>query len=119
MDDAKITSAGKKPLLDVIEKFGSWSITNNNWDEYSWKLETILAKTTAYLNGRTFLSLSTMSSYFDNTKSYITVSEIKVLLFWNDVNCCWQPTKKCASALELLQFLLYLQLYVHLHFLLL
>ncbi|XP_028410317.1 endothelin-converting enzyme homolog isoform X2 [Dendronephthya gigantea] len=74
MDDTEITSAGKKPLLDVIQKFGSWSITNNNWNEYYWKLETILAKTTAYLNANTFLSLSTMSSYFDNTKTYLTIS---------------------------------------------
>ena len=62
-----------QPILDVIEKHGSWKITNNDWSEEFWRLEKVLARVMVDLNTPAFLTLDVRPSFFDTSKMFITV----------------------------------------------
>ncbi|XP_028410310.1 membrane metallo-endopeptidase-like 1 [Dendronephthya gigantea] len=63
-----ISNAGMKPILDVIEKYGSWKITNKNWSEDSWILEKTLARMEVDLSTVTFIGAAVFPNIFDTTK---------------------------------------------------
>ena len=74
MDEISIKNAGMKPILDVIEKYGSWNITNSNWTGDSWELEKILGRVLADLRAPAFLALDVIPSFFNTSELFITVS---------------------------------------------
>ncbi|CAB3988916.1 endothelin-converting enzyme homolog, partial [Paramuricea clavata] len=74
MDESSIQNDGIKPVLDVIEKYGSWNITNKNWNGDSWILEKILARVLVDLQTPAFLSFDIKSSYYNTSEIFITVS---------------------------------------------
>ena len=61
-------------MLDVIEQYGSWNITNKHWSGDSWKLEKILARVIVDLETSAFLSLDVTPSYFNGSETVIAVS---------------------------------------------
>ncbi|XP_028410277.1 endothelin-converting enzyme homolog isoform X2 [Dendronephthya gigantea] len=74
MNDSNIESAGIKPILDVIEKHGSWNITNRNWNGDSWELEKVLARVLVDTQVPVFLGLDIQQSYFNTSEVFITIS---------------------------------------------
>ena len=74
MDEISIKNAGMKPILDVIEKYGSWNITNRNWTGDSWELERILGRVLADLKVPAFLALDVSPSFFNTSELFIAVS---------------------------------------------
>jgi hypothetical protein len=73
MNENYIKNDGVKPILDAIEKHGSWNITNKDWNGDSWKLEKILARALVDLNTPAFLSWGISRSLFDTSKRFVTV----------------------------------------------
>ena len=88
MNDSKISNDGINPILDVIEQYGSWNITNKNWSAADWKLERILAKTMFDLYRGIFLSVDIMSSFLNNSKLFISVSDMNAKQSLNSVMFC-------------------------------
>ena len=74
MDESSIKNDGIKPVLDVIEKYGSWNITNKTWNGDSWTLEKILARVLVDLKTSAFLALDIQPSFFNTSEIFITVS---------------------------------------------
>jgi hypothetical protein len=74
MIESAIKNAGIKPVLDVIEQYGSCNITNKNWSEDSWILEKILARLFVDLNTPAFLGLDIGTSFFNTSEIFIMVS---------------------------------------------
>ena len=74
MDTISIENAGIKPILDVIEKYGSWNITNSNWTGDYWVLEKILGRVLVDLGVPAFLALDVSPSYFNTSELFIEVS---------------------------------------------
>jgi hypothetical protein len=74
MDESSIKNDGIKPVLDVIEKYGSWNITNKTWNGDSWTLEKILARVLVDLKTSAFLALDITPSFFNTSEIFITVS---------------------------------------------
>ncbi|CAB4008176.1 membrane metallo-endopeptidase-like 1, partial [Paramuricea clavata] len=72
MNENYIKNDGVQPILDAIEKHGSWNITNKDWNGDSWKLEKILARALVDLNTPAFLSWGISRSLFDTTKKFVT-----------------------------------------------
>ncbi|XP_028410355.1 membrane metallo-endopeptidase-like 1 [Dendronephthya gigantea] len=68
MDENYISNAGMKPILDMIEKYGSWNITNEDWSEDSWYLERTLARMKVDLSTVTFVDAAVIPNIFDITK---------------------------------------------------
>lgn len=67
-----------KPINDVIEKYGSWNITNENWSEDSWILEKTMARMAVDLSTITFVGAVVVPNIFDTTKPHIiAVSKIQ------------------------------------------
>ncbi|CAB4014795.1 endothelin-converting enzyme homolog, partial [Paramuricea clavata] len=73
LDESWIKIDGIKPLLDVIEKYGSWNITNRNWNGDSWILEKILARVLVDLKTPVFLALDIKPSYFNTSEIFVTI----------------------------------------------
>ncbi|CAB3985406.1 endothelin-converting enzyme homolog, partial [Paramuricea clavata] len=73
MNENYIKNDGVKPILDAIEKHGSWNITNKDWNGDSWKLEKILARALVDLNTPAFLSWGISRSLFDTSKKFVTI----------------------------------------------
>ena len=73
MNERSIRNAGVKPMLDVIEHYGSWNITKKHWSGDSWKLEKILARAIVDLETPAFLSLDVTPSYFNWSETVIGV----------------------------------------------
>ncbi|CAB3983458.1 endothelin-converting enzyme 2-like isoform X2, partial [Paramuricea clavata] len=74
MDESSIKNYGNKPVLDVIEKYGSWNITNKNWNGDSWILEKILARVLVDLKTPAFLALDIKPSFFNTSEIFVTIS---------------------------------------------
>ena len=74
MNDSSINNAGLKPILDVIEKYGSWNITNNNWSSDSWQLERIIGRVLADIEIPAFVDLDVMPSLFNTSELFVKVS---------------------------------------------
>ena len=74
MNDTSINKAGKQPILSVIEKYGSWNITNNKWSNDSWKLERILGRVLADIEVSAFLALDVKPSFFNTSELFVVVS---------------------------------------------
>ena len=74
MDDTSINNAGLKPIRDVIEKHGSWNITNSNWSSESWKLESILGRALAEIEISAFIKLNVQPYVFNTSEWLVTVS---------------------------------------------
>ena len=74
MNTNSIENAGLKPILDVIEKYGSWNITKSNWTGDSWELEKILGRVLVDLGVPAFLALDVSPSLFNTSELFITVS---------------------------------------------
>lgn len=73
MNDIAIESVGIQPILDVIEKYGSWNITNGNWNGDSWELEKVLARVLVDIEVPAFFSLDIKQSYFNTSEVFVTV----------------------------------------------
>ncbi|XP_028410275.1 endothelin-converting enzyme homolog [Dendronephthya gigantea] len=74
MNDSAIENAGIQPILDVIEKYGSWNITNSGWSEDSWVLEKILARVLADTGVPVFFNVRIMESVVNTSDIYVTIS---------------------------------------------
>ena len=74
MNESRIEKAGIKPMLDVIEKYGSWSIVNKTWSNESWILEKVLARAVIDLGTDAFISLNVIPSYFNTSEIVVAVS---------------------------------------------
>ena len=74
MNDSSINNAGLKPILDVIEKYGSWNITNNNWSSDSWQLERIIGRVLADIEIPAFVDLDVTPSLFNTSELFVKVS---------------------------------------------
>ena len=74
MNDSSINNAGLKPILDVIEKYGSWNITNNNWSSDSWQLERIIGRVLADIEIPAFVDLDVTPSLFNTSELFVKVT---------------------------------------------
>ncbi|XP_028410352.1 endothelin-converting enzyme 1-like [Dendronephthya gigantea] len=70
MNESYISDAGMKPIFDVIEKYGSWNITNKDWSEDSWILEKTLARMAVDLSTFTFLKLDVARNILNTSKPF-------------------------------------------------
>ena len=103
MNDSAIETAGILPILDLIEKHGSWNITNRNWDGDSWVLEKILARVLVDIQVPAFLGLDIKQSFFNTSEVFITVICCRGLAFlysFSFINSCprvncMQPVVSC------------------------
>ncbi len=76
MNESNIKEVGIKPILDVIEQYGSWDITNKNWSGDSWKLEKVLARVAVDLHTNAFIGFDITRNPFNTSEPLlITVSE--------------------------------------------
>ena len=74
MNDSTINNAGLEPILDVIENYGSWNITNNNWSSDSWRLERIMGRVLADIEIPAFVNLDVTPFFFNTSELLVTVS---------------------------------------------
>ncbi|CAB3999898.1 endothelin-converting enzyme 2-like isoform X1, partial [Paramuricea clavata] len=78
INESYVRDAGIKPILHVInnmEQYGSWSITNKNWSEHSWILEKVLARVAVDLKINAFLSFDVQNDPFNRSKPVlVTIS---------------------------------------------
>ena len=74
MNDTSINNAGLEPIRDVIEKHGSWNITNSNWSSDSWKLESVLGRTFADIETSAFIALDVQPYSYNTSELLVVVS---------------------------------------------
>ena len=74
MNESEIEAAGTKAMLEVIEKYGSWGITNKNWTGDSWTLEKILARVLADLRVSPFINVRGTPSPLNSSQVVVQVS---------------------------------------------
>ena len=74
MNESEIEAAGTKAMLELIEKYGSWGITNKNWTGDSWTLEKILARVLVDLGTSAFVAADVTPSIFNTSQLVVGVS---------------------------------------------
>ncbi|XP_028410305.1 endothelin-converting enzyme 2-like [Dendronephthya gigantea] len=73
MDVERLEIAGDYPIRQVIEKYGSCSITNNKWSEDTWVLEKILARVLADTGVPVFLDVDIKQSFLNTSEIYVSI----------------------------------------------
>ncbi|XP_028410335.1 endothelin-converting enzyme homolog [Dendronephthya gigantea] len=74
MNESYIEDAGVRPVYNLIEKHGSWGITNANWSEDAWTLEKMLGRALADVQAPVFLAMDVKHSIFKTSEKFITIS---------------------------------------------
>ena len=74
MNESYIGNARNKPILEVIEQYGSWSVTNENWSGDSWILEKVLARMAVDLDTDVFLAFQVRNNPFNTSEPLLAVS---------------------------------------------
>ena len=74
MDESEIEAAGTKAMLEIIEIYGSWGITNKKWTGDSWTLEEILARVLLDLGIGVFVAVDIEPNPYNTSQFFISVS---------------------------------------------
>ena len=73
MNVSQIEAAGTKGILDKIADYGSWTITNPAWDNATWSLEKVLARSIADLGIPAFQGVDIGPDAFNSSEDLVQV----------------------------------------------
>ena len=68
-----IEAAGHRPILELIEDYGSWNATNHNWTESSWDFLATLVKMQKELDLSPLFKFEVLPDQEDSTRYTISV----------------------------------------------
>ncbi len=74
MDEDRIESRGAAPLLELIQEYGSWNVTDGNWTEENWDFMDTFVKIQKYLSIAPLFNMYVSADLKDSTKNIIVVS---------------------------------------------
>lgn len=81
MDESEIERLKGEPLRRLIAQYGSWSITDKDWQEKNWDLITSLARIHKYLALPVLFSMTVQIDNKNSSQNALTVR--KLLKFSN------------------------------------
>lgn len=76
MNRTYINQLGADPLIDLIEKYGSWNVSGNGtWDSSSWDFVTLMVDIQLNLSASPFFTVYIGADYFNSTLNVIKVRQ--------------------------------------------
>ena len=70
------------PLLGIIEKYGSWNITNKTWTSDSWDFMKTLAQMHKYLKLSPLFTFQVQPDLMESSRYIIMVLQVHVILMY-------------------------------------
>lgn len=74
------------PLLEIIEKYGSWNITNKTWTSDSWDFMKTLAQMHKYLKLSPLFTFQVQPDLMESSRYIIMVLQLPVNLMYMYIN---------------------------------